>query len=87
MASDIKIHADGSITVNGRITDIGIRRADHYKISRRAYGDAVPLANKLGALIGMRCFAVADHSKGRTTKAELIEAISAALCSAPNPQH
>ena len=79
MVADIKIHADGSITVNGRITDIGLRRADHYKISRRAYGDAVPVADKLGALIGMRCFAVADHSKGRTTEAEMIEAIRAAL--------
>lgn len=67
------------IVVDGKITDIGIKVTDHYRIYKRADPSAMKLADKLGDMIGRHCFQVADHAKGRTTEAELIAAIAAAL--------
>ena len=67
------------IVVDGKITDIGIKVTDHYRIYKRLDQNAMKLADKLGDMIGRHCFQVADHAQGRTTEAELIAAIAAAL--------
>lgn len=78
----ISIDAGGHVRVGHKYTDVALARKDHYRVYKRADQSVRPamrLADKIGSLIGMRCFAVADHARGRTTEAEVIEAVRAAL--------
>jgi hypothetical protein len=79
--SQITIRSGGSfwmISVNGKITDVGVNATDGYRVYKRAGECGLALADKLGDMIGRRVVAAPKHER-QTTEAALLAAIAAAI--------
>lgn len=81
MTSKITMNAGGSfwtVSVDGKVTDLGVKVTDHYRIYKRDGECGLPLADKLGHMIGRRIVQTPKHPD-QTTEVAFRAAITAAI--------
>jgi hypothetical protein len=79
--SQITIRTGGSfwmISVDGKITDVGVKVTDGYRVYKREGDCGLALADKLGDMVGRRIVATPRHDL-QMTEADLRTAIAAAV--------